>query len=623
MALPARPPQPTRPAYRRVSLPDLDGPQELAVPAVHPGPRKRPRFSTDSDRALRAIARAGWVSVDLETRGLHPHASPDAAIGAVILKAGKKRFLLRDLPSWWPEVLADESTPKYLHNAKFDLAWMIEHCPDEETGQIHARGIKDTMLASQLANRYRTRSGAQKAGLPGFWVPNDLGTCLDRFLDVKIGKQIDHDTTDWTGRWSSEMIDYMLEDIDYLKPLSEKLDRLITEEGMERALAIENSVVFGTAWMTVNGLKADTTRWQETIKDWREQHGVILEKLMKLWPGVTNYNSPIQLKKTAPEALGFGIQNTRKATLKQLINVHPAIGVLLDQRKLGTRLKNWGPTFLRLYTCGECGRMHPSWNQIGTETARFSCSKPNAQQFPREPEFRRMIVAEPGNVLASLDYSAIEVVAAAVYARDDALLAACRTGDPHLATAILMAGDPTITKSDPRRQNAKIANFGLLFGGGAQALVTQARDLFDVQMSMEQAQQIHHEYFRIYQGLRQVRSLAYERIQKGPVVLDVITTVGFRRYLEGYNRKPTSVLNTRIQVDAGSGIKSAFHYLQEEGLLPNLIGQIHDELLFEFPEPRAQDLAERARQCMLRGMYDVLGRTAPVSVEINIGACWL
>lgn len=538
------------------------------------------------------------------------------------MKAGKQRFLLRDLPDWWPEVLADAETPKYLHNARFDLAWMIEYSPDPD-GQIHARNIHDTMLASQLVNRYRTRSGAQKAGMADAWTPNDLATCLKRHLGVEIAKAIDHETTDWTGHWSSDMVSYMLEDIDHLRPLSDTLDRAIAAEDMQWALAIENNVVFGTAWMSVNGIQADTRAWSETIEQWRTDHAVLLEELMTLWPGVHNFNSPAQLKATSTEVLGFALTSTRKALLKQIRDSHPAIPVLLDQRQLSTRLKNWGPTFLRVYTCAVCGRMHPSWNQIGTETTRFSCSKPNAQQFPRDPEFRRMIVARPGCLLASLDYSAIEVVAAAVYAQDRALLAACRTGDPHLATARLMTDDASITKDDPRRQDAKIANFGLLFGGGAQALVNQARDLFDVVMPIERAQQIHRQYFSIYPGLKTIRQLAYERTQTGPECLEVITAVGLRRYLEGFNRKPTSVLNTRIQADAGAGIKSSFGYLQEAGLLPYLIGQIHDELLFEFPDDQAQVLAERARRCMLQGMYDVLGKRAPVSITINIGASWL
>jgi DNA polymerase I-like protein with 3'-5' exonuclease and polymerase domains len=540
----------------------------------------------------------------------------------LILKAGEERFLLRELPEWWPEVLRDEETQKILHNAKFDLMWMIEFCPDEESGQSNVANVRDTMLASQLAGRYRTRSGAAKAGLPDLWTPNDLQACIERYLGVTIEKGIDHDTTDWTGHWSDDMIAYMLEDIDYLEPLHRDLEKAIDAEGQERAYEIECDVVFGTAWMTLNGMMPDQTLWKEAITGWRDDHIEVLKELQDLWPGVTNYNSPKQLVESSDAVLGGPLKSTKKAILQQMAPTFPAVAKLLEQRHIATRLKNWGPTFLRNFICAMCGRFHPSWNQIGTETSRFSCSRPNCQQFPRDPEFRRMITALPGHVICSLDYSSIEVVAAAVFSQDKNLLEACRTGDPHLATAQMIAGDPTITKDDPRRQGAKIANFGLLFAGGAQGLVTQARDIFGVTMSIEEAQQTIYRYFKLYSGMKRERNMAYDRIQNGPKILEIHSASGRRRYLEGFNRRPTSILNTRIQTDAGDGIKRSFHYLGKYGLFPFLIGQVHDELLFEFPESYAEEGAKRAKACMLQGMYDILGRTAPVRVDTNIAACW-
>jgi DNA polymerase I-like protein with 3'-5' exonuclease and polymerase domains len=348
----------------------------------------------------------------------------------VILKAGKQRFLLRELPEWWPEVLADADTQKIMHNAKFDLMWMIEFCPDEEQGQPIARNIQDTMLKSQLASRYKTRSGAQKAGRPDAWVPNDLKTCLSRYLDVSIDKSVNHDETDWTGPWSSDMIEYMLEDIDYLGPLNDTLDTELRGQGQERPAQIEQEVVFGTAWMTLNGLMPDVSLWEQAITEWRADHGHLLWHLQKMWPGVDNFNSTQQIQRASTGVLGGALKTTRKAVLKQLSGEHREVQALLEQRHLATRLKNWGPTFLRLFVCPMCHRFHPSWNQIGAETSRFSCSRPNAQQFPRAAEFRRMIQARPGHVLAALDYSAIEVVTAAVVSQDRKLLEACRTGTP-------------------------------------------------------------------------------------------------------------------------------------------------------------------------------------------------
>jgi DNA polymerase I-like protein with 3'-5' exonuclease and polymerase domains len=620
------------------ALVPVDRPNGVGDHSAHGRRGKNSRFSTSERDALKAIAKAGIVSVDLETKGLHPHASEDAAIGAMILKAGEKRFLLRELPAWWPEVLADESTKKIGHNLKFDLMWMIEFCPGDE-GLPIVRNVQDTMLKSQLYHRYRTKSGAAKAGFPDKWEPNDLKSVLFELLSVEISKEIDHDVTDWTGKWSPDMIDYMLEDIDYLEPVDSTLDSELQSQGQERASWIEQETVFATAWMQLNGIQPDVAAWQHAISHeerqlpdgtweaggWIERQRHLLKHLAKDWPGVTNFNSPAQLVATSAAVLGGKLPNTKKATLKQLAGHFPVVDILLDQRQLATYLKNWGPHYLRDYVCSLCGRFHPGWSQIGTETSRPSCSRPNLCQIPRSPEFRRLFVASPGNSLASLDYSAIEVLTAGVFANEKRLIQACASGDPHLETARMVSGNPEMTKkSHPQeRQDAKIANFGLLFGGGRDGLIRQARDLFDVYLSEREAERLIATYFKLYPGLRRTRNMAYDAMkQEGPI--EVTNGVGFRRVLEGFNRKPTSWLNTWIQSTAQYGMKSSFRYLREACLLPFIVGQVYDELLFEFPDDFVEEGVARAKACMIQGMRDVLGQTIPVHVDDTaVGKVWL
>jgi DNA polymerase-1 len=500
--------------------------------------------------------------------------------------------------------------------------WMIEFCPGEY-GLPVARNLQDTMLKSQLTHRYKTKTGAAKAGKPDLWQPNDLQAVLQEQLGVTIGKQIDHEVTDWTGPWSDDMIDYMLEDIGYLEDLNSTLDKQVQESGQERVSWIEMNSIFATAWMTLNGIQPNVSEWEQANREWKEEQLHLLWHLQKSWPGVDNYNSPAQLVASSAAVLGAPLVNTKKATLKQLQGAFPAVSMLLDQRKRATYLKNWGPHYLRDYVCGMCGRFHPGWTQIGTETTRYSCSRPNIMQIPRAPEFRKLFVSAPGHSLASLDYSAIEVLTAAIFANEPKLIEACRSGDPHLATARLMSGDDTITKSDPRRQSAKIANFGLLFGGGAEGLVAQARDLFDVEMSLPEAQKIMRDYYQEFPGLKGDKESSVPGNGKSDAAVIQTNAVGLRRVLEGYNRKPTSWLNTWIQSTAQAGIKTAMMYLSEARLLPFVCGQIYDEILFEFPDEQAPELAERAKTCMLRGMQDVLGPHAPIHVDVNIGKVWL
>lgn len=602
-----------------------------------------PRYSTDPDILYLALVGnpGASLAIDLETKGLHPHQTADAAIGAVICEVAGLKFILRELPEWWAEVLADESRPKIIYNAKFDLMWMIEFCPGDE-GLTFARNIQDPMLKSQLAHAYRTKSGAGKAGRPQLWIDNTLKTSLHDYLGIDIDKSVYHEDVwgpdpdtgeevllhkgvDWTGEWSEEMIDYMLEDIEYLRPLNAKLDVILRQQGQERAAWIECGAVFATAWMALNGIKPDVSSWRDSIKDWQDQHHEVLGELLELWPGVKNFNSPKQLMESSAQVLGAPLLNTKKATLKQLSGSFPAVSKLLEQRHLATRLKNWGPHYLENYVCQQCDRFHPQWNQIGTETSRPSCFRPNLLQIPRAAEFRALFVAEPGCLIASLDYSAIEVLVAAIFADEPRLIEACATGDPHLATAQMISGNYAMTKkSHPAdRQSAKIANFGLLFGGGRDGLIMQARDLFDTIISPAEAEMMMAKYFQLYPGLKRTKNMAYRAMEEESERLTVTNKVGFRRFLEGFNRKPTSWLNTWIQSTAAYGMKQSFKYILEAALTPFVLGQVYDEILFEFPEEHAEEFALRAKLCMIQGMRDVLGPQVPVTVEIDIGRTWM
>jgi len=602
---------------------------------------KESRYFTDSVKLLEGLEENPGrpIAVDLETKGLHPHASEEAAIGAVICEVAGRKFILRELPEFWPELLADASRPKVIYNAKFDLMWMIEFCPSPD-GQVYARNIQDPMLKSQLVHDYRTKTGAANAGRMNLWVDNSLKTSLLNYLGVEISKSVYHEDVygpdpetgeevllhkgvDWTGEWSDEMVEYMLEDIEYLNILNAKLDVLLHAEGQERASWIEQNAVFASAWMQLNGIKPDVSSWNDSIQDWQEQHHQVLEELIPMWPGVKNFNSPKQLVENSVQVLGGPLRDTKKATLKQLAPAFPAVAKLLEQRHLATRLKNWGPHYLDQFVCTLCSRFHPGWNQIGTETSRPSCNRPNLLQIPRAAEFRALFVAEEGNLIASLDYSAIEVLVAGIFANEPRLIEACATGDPHLATAKLISGDMTMKKSDPRRQSAKIANFGLLFGGGRDGLIMQARDLFDTILSPGQAEVMIDQYFRLYPGLRRTKNLAYRAMDAEGDRLTVENKVGFRRFLEGFNRKPTSWLNTWIQSTAAYGMKQSFMYINEAGLTPFVLGQVYDEILFEFPEENAEDFARKAKLCMIQGMKDVLGADVPVMVEVDIGRTWM
>ena len=91
------------------------------------------------------------------------------------------------------------------------------------------------------------------------------------------------------------------------------------------------------------------------------------------------------------------------------------------------------------------GRVHTTFNQVGTATGRLSSTNPNLQNIPVRTavgrEIRAAFIAAPGNVLMSADYSQIELRLMAHFSQDPLLLDAYRTGkDIHTLTAAEVFG---------------------------------------------------------------------------------------------------------------------------------------------------------------------------------------
>ena len=115
------------------------------------------------------------------------------------------------------------------------------------------------------------------------------------------------------------------------------------------------------------------------------------------------------------------------------------------------------------------GRVHTNYAQAVAVTGRLSSTDPNLQNIPvRTAEGRRIreaFVAGPGNVIASADYSQIELRIMAHISEDAALIHAFESGaDVHRATASEVFGVAPDQVSSEQRRYAKVINFGLIYG---------------------------------------------------------------------------------------------------------------------------------------------------------------
>jgi len=185
----------------------------------------------------------------------------------------------------------------------------------------------------------------------------------------------------------------------------------------------------------------------------------------------------------------------------------------------------------------ETKRIHTSFNQSVTATGRLSSSNPNLQNIPvRTPEGRRIrqgFVPEEGMRLLSADYSQIELRLLAHVSGDEGLKEAFHHDrDVHAHTAGLMFGCDPDDVSDEMRRQAKVINFGVMYGMGSFALAEQ------LGIPRPEAQQFIDQYFQTYNGVRVWKETCLEQAGKQGYVT---TLLNRRRYLpEISSPKPIS-----------------------------------------------------------------------------------
>ena len=259
-------------------------------------------------------------------------------------------------------------------------------------------------------------------------------------------------------------------------------------------------------------------------------------------------------------------------------------------------------------------------------TGRLSSNDPNLQNIPiRTAEGRRVreaFVAPAGSMIASADYSQIELRIMAHISADEALLKAFTDGmDVHRATAAEVFGVKPAEVSSEQRRYAKVINFGLIYGMSAYGL---ARSL---SIDNTAAKNYIERYFQRYPGVKrymdQTRELARDTGY-------VETVFGRRLYLpeirspNGPRRSGAErqAINAPMQGTAADLIKLSMVQVQQlldhEQRATRMIMQVHDELVFEVPQHEVEWL----REAIPRVMASVASLKVPLLAEIGIGPNW-
>jgi len=259
-------------------------------------------------------------------------------------------------------------------------------------------------------------------------------------------------------------------------------------------------------------------------------------------------------------------------------------------------------------------------------TGRLSSNEPNLQNIPvRTAEGRRIreaIVAPPGHVILSADYSQIELRIMAHLSEDPALVHAFQSGhDIHRATAAEIFGVTPDEVTTDQRRYIKAVNFGLIYGMSAFGLAQQ----LDIERSA--AAQFIEKYFTRYPGVARYMQRTRETARADGYVE---TVFGRRLWLPDINAgggprraaAERAAINAPMQGTAADLIKLAMievqRWLEREKLAARLVLQVHDELVFEVPDAEV-DRVKRELPALMSGVSTL---SVPLVVDVGTGKNW-
>jgi DNA polymerase-1 len=396
------------------------------------------------------------------------------------------------------------------------------------------------------------------------------------------------------------------------------------------ATEVEWPIIPVLAEMEIAGVELNSPFLHDVGEKLETQAASLKEQIYHLAGEEFNLSSPAQLSQILYgrlELSATGIKrgktgiSTAAGELEKLRGTHPIIELIMQFRELDKLISTYVNALPALVKAD--GRIHTSFNQTIAQTGRLSSTNPNLQNIPVRTEVGRQIrtafVAPAGRVLVSADYSQIELRVAAALSGDPDMMETFRAGiDLHQKTAAELYGVPLEQVSKEQRYAAKTINFGVLYGMSAHGLSVATG------MDVREAGAFINRYFEVRPKLREYIEKVKEFAHANQYVE---TYFGRRRACPEVNSTNFMVrsgaermaVNVPIQGTAADIYKLAM--IEAARRLPTdcpLLLQIHDELIVEAPEDRADEVAALLREVM-EGVVD-LG--LPLAVDTATGENW-
>jgi DNA polymerase-1 len=383
--------------------------------------------------------------------------------------------------------------------------------------------------------------------------------------------------------------------------------------------------------MEHEGIILDTAILKKMSKELGDKHAQLEQEMYKIAGYEFNIGSPTQLSEVLFTKLQLpttGIKkgktgySTGQKELDKLRGQNPIIELIEQTREL-SKLKNTYVDTLPEQVDEE-SRLHTTFNQDVAPTGRLSSVNPNLQNIPVRSEagkkIREAFIPAKGNVFVSADYSQFELRLAAVLADDKEMIEDFNGDlDIHTKTASDVYGIPLNEVTKNQRRDAKVINFGVLYGMSPHGLSAATG------MDFVAAKKFIDQYFELRKPIREfIDKTLRQASEEGYVE----TFHGRRRPTPDVNSSNFMVreagkraaANMPIQGTEADLMKLAMIKVDEkiDGLGVQVL-QIHDSILVECPEKNADKIGEILKETMESIAPEL---KIKLKVDVSVGKNW-
>lgn len=377
--------------------------------------------------------------------------------------------------------------------------------------------------------------------------------------------------------------------------------------------------------MERRGVKIDPRVLATMSKELTEEYARLEQEMYDMVGHEFNIASPAQLSEVLFVELGLPTTGVKKGktafstdqkTLDKLTGVHPIIALIERTRELA-KLKNTYVDTLPVLA-DDAGRIHTTFNQDVAATGRLSSTAPNLQNIPIRTELgrtiRRAFIPEGDSVFVSADYSQFELRLAAVLANDTELINDFNGEvDIHTKTAAQVYGIPMDAVTKAQRRDAKVINFGVLYGMSPHGLSAATG------MSFTNAKAFIDQYFTLRAP---IRTFIDATLSKAKTEGYVETFYGRRRPTPDINSSNFMVRQSAERAAANMPIQGTEADLMKRAMLQvdaqlgdlgEQLLQIHDSILIECPKENAEQVA-----ALLKNVMESVAPDLPVRLQVDV-----